>query len=519
VKYSCFTNFSITNGEDYTYAIAPKGAYKEYLGKPVFYLRHTYHRGDNLEPYFALIQTVDTTTIFNPQWTNTKEALRAYLTAEYGTELAGLIITQLDTVRTMGGTSHVGEFNPGLFVASVDDQTFVLKESLRAESQTRISTFRLEKDTDPIYRRFDQPQYEGPGDGPERDAPKTVKFRQFDNPQLHLFENTGAIQKDLWTGRSSGNGERNYLGEINIHQYPQANTNIYVDTAYVNRGTGYIKPQYLLMVDPWKAELNMVCDPATGEYIEQGEEYLRGRYLINAYDSAHVDGSLDARYLWNTQWERLIFVDAIHARDRLFILDGLSEEVLKTVYYDNSTIISLDKLEAAATAKNPTVKSVDLGDNKHKDCVFSFRLIERDANDFLIESESNNRDSLPIIRPCEGGWIKIQDNVPVISRASRGATIYVDAMVEGAIFNVIEGEKDLATANEAVETPATVTVIGGAGSVTIQGAAGKSVVITNLLGQSITNAVLTSDNATVAAPKGLVIVSVEGEDAVKAIVK
>ena len=58
-----------------------------------------------------------------------------------------------------------------------------------------------------------------------------------------------------------------------------------------------------------------------------------------------------------------------------------------------------------------------------------------------------------------------------------------------------------------------------AGAVEIAGAAGKKVVITNILGQVVANAVINSDNATIAAPAGVVVVSIEGEEAVKAIVK
>ncbi|MBP3518680.1 MAG: hypothetical protein J6K31_09870 [Parabacteroides sp.] len=74
------------------------------------------------------------------------------------------------------------------------------------------------------------------------------------------------------------------------------------------------------------------------------------------------------------------------------------------------------------------------------------------------------------------------------------------------------------TANDGVEVSA-VTVIAGEGQVTIAGAAGKKIVISNILGQVVANTVLTSDNATIAAPQGVVVVAVEGEEAVKAIVK
>ena len=51
------------------------------------------------------------------------------------------------------------------------------------------------------------------------------------------------------------------------------------------------------------------------------------------------------------------------------------------------------------------------------------------------------------------------------------------------------------------------------------GAAGKNVTITNILGKVIASQVIASDNATIAVPAGIVAVAVEGEDAVKAIVK
>lgn len=77
---------------------------------------------------------------------------------------------------------------------------------------------------------------------------------------------------------------------------------------------------------------------------------------------------------------------------------------------------------------------------------------------------------------------------------------------------------DYATSNEGVAV-SEVTVIAGEGQVTIAGAAGKKVVISNILGQVVANTVITSDNAVIAAPQGVVVVAVEGEEAVKAIVK
>ncbi len=74
------------------------------------------------------------------------------------------------------------------------------------------------------------------------------------------------------------------------------------------------------------------------------------------------------------------------------------------------------------------------------------------------------------------------------------------------------------TANEEIAA-AGVTVIAGNGNITIAGAAGKKVVVANILGQTVANTIIASDNATIAAPAGVVVVKVEGEAAVKAIVK
>ena len=94
---------------------------------------------------------------------------------------------------------------------------------------------------------------------------------------------------------------------------------------------------------------------------------------------------------------------------------------------------------------------------------------------------------------------------------------YMKADKSEAYRFVIE-KQSAPTANEGIAT-SEVKVIAGEGNVTIAGAAGKKVVISNILGQVVANTVVSSDNATIAAPAGVVVVAVEGEAAVKAIVK
>lgn len=74
------------------------------------------------------------------------------------------------------------------------------------------------------------------------------------------------------------------------------------------------------------------------------------------------------------------------------------------------------------------------------------------------------------------------------------------------------------TANQEI-TVDNIRVIGSAGSITILNAAGKKAIVSNIQGQNIANAVLSSDNVTLTIPKGAVVVAVEGETAVKVIVK
>ena len=57
----------------------------------------------------------------------------------------------------------------------------------------------------------------------------------------------------------------------------------------------------------------------------------------------------------------------------------------------------------------------------------------------------------------------------------------------------------------------TVKVIAGNGTVTVQGAAGQTVTIATVLGKAVADEVVASDNATIAAPAGVVFVTVNGE--------
>ena len=85
-------------------------------------------------------------------------------------------------------------------------------------------------------------------------------------------------------------------------------------------------------------------------------------------------------------------------------------------------------------------------------------------------------------------------------------------------FNIAENVDEIPTDSQTPEV-STISVNADYGKVIIKGAAGKTVTVTNVLGQTIANTVISSNEATISASAGLVVVSVEGEEAVKAIVK
>lgn len=518
---TCKNPVSIANSINDYYILKSRGSYRNLFGKPVFYLRHIYHNANkNMEPAFALVQCVDTTT-WDPANGAWSAAFRTYLDDKLGIQQADEIWKNLLNADTL---------NMGMFVAQVEHGTARLQMGFRAGSATTVSTFIRERDDDPIYRRFNTTN-EG---AYATDAPDTVHFFTPQEPERFLFENTGALpaQKPNWdytiAGVTGKLGGKNYLGYVSRAQYANVNTAIFVDTAYINRGTGYIKPQYLLMVDPQFIG-GYACDDDGNPTIKL-PDYIRGRYLINAHDSAYNNGTgnTDYNYIWRPDYTRLVFTDAVHANDHLYILGNYGDQetlaelgLLTNRIVDGKArdkVIDLTKLHAYATGEGKdNIRAIFLGTNKHKDCVFQFRLTERGSDDFLIESETEDRDTItgPMIAPCIGGWVKIEGDVPTISKTDTYQT-----MNQSMRFNVLrpdtEGFNPNPTDNDKVET---FRVVGNTGSVSIVNAANKKVVISNILGQIVANTTITSDNVTIAAPKGVVIVSVEGEEAVKTLVK
>ena len=89
-------------------------------------------------------------------------------------------------------------------------------------------------------------------------------------------------------------------------------------------------------------------------------------------------------------------------------------------------------------------------------------------------------------------------------------------------FTKLQGARSLAvrvevanvespTANETINAANNVVVAATNGAVVVKGAEGKNVIVSTILGKVVANEVVSSDNAQITAPAGIVVVSVDGE--------
>ena len=148
----------------------------------------------------------------------------------------------------------------------------------------------------------------------------------------------------------------------------------------------------------------------------------------------------------------------------------------------------------------------------HNVAKFAFRYVDNEAGSFKIQTQYKEYDSEDL-----EAFEKSADNEGYL-RWVNGTVVVTNSYTNGETFNMEENFEGNPTANEDV-TVSSISVVATNGAVIIKGAAGKKVSISNVLGQTVASTVVSSDNATISAPAGVVIVAVEGEAAVKAIVK
>jgi hypothetical protein len=507
------------------------------LGKPVYYLRDV-QTNTNGSRNFALVQVIDTLDVLHNQDKNLAPNVRTYLNSKYGSLQVETFINRLSWSNPASKTGLLN--NPGLFVASVDPNTGDLVALFRANANGTPSTFQFASSSSRVYRRLNTPA-EGVTD--KVDRPVTVRIHSATYDNLSLFENTGQAVPVYEAQRPYWKEGFNYLGELNLtlngSALDSANTTLYIDTAYINRPGGDVKPQYLIAVNPQIINKTVVCD-AGGEPRDTISGFTIARYLINAVDSAKLGTSArNLDYIWAGDRVRLVFINGVHANDSLYLLgnnppfalpesdednnpigiySGVPSEYIRDSVYrknaDGALFLDISKLSRLG------VKGLPLNNNRHKPYVFSFRLPYPESPDFLIESLPygyGNSQVEVTVAPIAGSWVSNLNGVPAVTPPT---STLGSAITEGAVFELSRRSSSSGPVTSlAPVATSSVKVISGVGSVSIQGAAGRRVTVTNVLGQSVISKVISSDAETLSLPRGIVLVTVDGVSSVKAIVK
>ena len=307
----------------------------------------------------------------------------------------------------------------------------------------------------------------------------TIKIFRNDDPNYVLYE------KGTLLANAKGEAIEGFLGMENIQdpEYADMHAALLADTAF---HANTFRPQYMLAVDAeivndgWTCPLN--DEHNTQEWREEhgghcadavkDRPYVQGRYLVNLIDSANTVTS-GANKFMHEGFNRLGFVHAKHLGDSLIIAS------------------TKDTIDLAADRPNDKV------------CTFAFKYVDAARKAFTIETLGKyTLDDDGDVDEIERGYIKYQNGVPVVTLDQK----------EAWVFNLEElsGEENAPTANENI-TAGSVVVAGVNGAVVVKGAEGKNVIVSTILGKVVANEVVSSDNAQIAAPAGIVVVSVDGE--------
>ncbi|WP_455638496.1 DUF6383 domain-containing protein [Parabacteroides sp.] len=317
------------------------------------------------------------------------------------------------------------------------------------------------------------------------DAPEYRKVAQGDTIRIFREENDYDTMYE--------NGEFLNLG--NKAQLTDMAPALYVDTAYVNRGHNN-RYQYLLVVNPTRVNA-LPCDIEGHPAIHPDTTY--GRFLVNLVDTAvyaYKNGAIHTNKYINDKeagepFVKLGFVWGFRTGDKLYVTK------------DN-------------TFKKDSKRVIDLSTRDFNVAKFAFRYANpTDASDksFKIQTRYVDYTSAISVKDQKD---RAESNEGYL-KTINGVVVVTDSYANGEVFNLAAEASD-PTANDAINaTSFSVKTIDGA--VVIAGAEGKKVVISNLLGQPVASAVISSSEATISVPAGVVVVAVEGEAAVKAIVK
>ena len=202
------------------------------------------------------------------------------------------------------------------------------------------------------------------------------------------------------------------------------------------------------------------------DWNENGERM----FMFNPADSVDyyvAEGEFNKKYQWDEETNKVIF---------------------KKAYLDES-LANLDTLVTEIKGQKATIankaddnKKVQGGLDK-----FKFQIVLAD-----------NEENLYWIRQNGEYLTNINGKLTLVGDRTNALKVEI-------------ADTDAPTANESINAAEAVQVVATNGAVIVKGAEGKNVVVSTILGKVVANEVLNSDNETIAAPAGIVVVSVDGE--------
>ncbi|MDY3069518.1 MAG: DUF6383 domain-containing protein [Parabacteroides sp.] len=209
-------------------------------------------------------------------------------------------------------------------------------------------------------------------------------------------------------------------------------------------------------------------------YLTKGVGAKNGErmFLFNPTDSVNyyvATGDYDREYQWAENKTKVLFKAASINETR-----------------DTLTINVKGEVKKVAKEADDNNKNIWGGLNR-----FKFQIIEAADEDGYYRIRQTNSDNY------YGNYLSSLNDKMTWSGKS-----------EALLFKV--EETSAPTSNENVSATE-VKVVAQDGAVVVKNAAGKNVVVSTILGQVVANEVLTSDNATINVPAGIVVVAVDGE--------
>ena len=302
-----------------------------------------------------------------------------------------------------------------------------------------------------------------------KEAPTYKKMEQGDKIILSLKNNTENV---LVEGPIGG-----FATISNREAHKDLNPTLYVDTAYVNRAGNYAY-QYLLGVRINRVDTTYKCtEPSHGTH---RADTTFGYFLVNMIDSAKACTDVhNNKFEYNGE-HKLDFVKGYHTNDTLFFTNDADE----------------------------VISSMKIGDASYNMAKFAFKMIDEYANEFVIET-GDGYDKQVIKKDGKETTVTNVVTTPSYLRWVNGNLVVTSDINEAAHFTMEASDKE-ATANEAISA-GNVVVAGTNGAVVVKGAEGKNVIVSTILGKVVANEVVSSDNAQISAPAGIVVVSVDGE--------